>query len=186
MAAGDWIIDNFVIPWPISAKYSHETLELTCLAIKSDDEDPREEIKRIERLVSEDYSISKFLTGKWGIQGLKDKFITITDGLKTWEGLVTGVEFKENEFSDKAIIYTIKMAVLPYEMSDFTFMEVPPGDEVTTDDDWEVGWESFTLPGQGGSGVVGCNQPQCDENKIIPSGCTLQNLTVIYCDGAKS
>ena len=144
MAIGDWIIGTFIPSNVIKADYGKEELTLTCGSFKKDNgDDPLLEIMEIEALVVEGYSNNQSFGGSILQTYPENKIITITDGHKTWYGSVVDVPCSIDSYGNDFIQYQIKLAVAEEMESAWSLLELPDGDEVTFDDDWEAGFETY-------------------------------------------
>jgi hypothetical protein len=144
MAIGDWVIGSFVPSNVIKDDYGKEEITLTCGSFKKDNgDDPLLEIMEIEELVVEGFSNNVSFQGNILQTFPENKVYTITDGHETWYGAVVDVQSSIDSYGNDFIQYQIKLAVVEEVGDAFNVMELPDGDEVTFDDDWEAGFETY-------------------------------------------
>lgn len=183
---GTWIIDGWVVPYPVKAEYAKTSIKLTCLALGGDD-DPRVEIQEAESKIVLGYDNSFVLNKGTVLYTLNDiNPYLIVDGIKSFYGIVTNVEWDEGSASNKYILYTINIAKWRETEDTFGVYALEDGDETRYDDDWEYGWETYTPPCQEdktGTGTSAQTQTVCPDkynwkNKYVyVAGNTYPNLT---------
>jgi hypothetical protein len=147
MKPGDWIIDDFIIPWVITAAYDKNSIKLSCLAYSDGYTNPKDEIDYITNKMVLDYDNSYSISGGTVLQGFNTaQPLLISNGYQRVYGHIVGLTFNEDNLSDQRIIYELEIAIYKVPNKELGLYHLPDGDEVLIDDDWEEGFENYTPP----------------------------------------
>ncbi|MDH7506190.1 MAG: hypothetical protein QHH15_00540 [Candidatus Thermoplasmatota archaeon] len=149
MAIGDWVIDDFIPSNVVNVEYKLKEINLTCVSFKKDDgSDPVDEILQIQDKVAFGYDNTSIIGGGTVLQSYDpDDIFTITDGYESFIGIVSNVTVSEDEDSDYYIKYNINIVRYIPPKAAVTSYELEDGDETVFDDDWEMGYESYSADG---------------------------------------
>ena len=150
MIPGEWYIEDFKIPWVVTASYSENKIDVSCLAFKDSIEtgsDPREEIAVIDDFSSFPASQTLDLQGGLYPQSLfRTDPLTLTDGCEVYKGFISSPTFKEDSKANMVIEYKFTVIIWNEVTNEGVVIELEDGDEIEYDDDWELGYESYTPP----------------------------------------
>lgn len=147
MIPGEWYIEDWKIPWVIKADYSMEKIELECAALIDGENDPRLEIDSISEYSCFPYSQDIDIQGgiiPQSILGIEP--LTITDGYEVFKGYLSYPKFKEDGWATQFIEYKLTIILWNELEVEEAITDITDGDEITYDDGWEQGFETYNPP----------------------------------------